>query len=38
LYYFFQDIFMLHTTLSRHTKELVMYELNGAYFSDWKRK
>jgi hypothetical protein len=41
-YYFLQDTFMgawkARTTLSRHTKELVMYELNGADFSDWKRK
>jgi hypothetical protein len=41
-YYLLQDTFMgawkAHTTLSRHTKELVMYELNGAYSSDWKRK
>jgi hypothetical protein len=41
-YYFLQDTFTgtwkAQTTLSRHTKELVMYELNGAYFSDWKRK
>ncbi len=41
-YYFLQDSFMgawkAHTTLTRHTKELVMYELDGAYFSDWKRK
>jgi len=41
-YYFLQDTFMgfakPRTTLSRHTRELVMYELNGAYYSDWKRK
>jgi hypothetical protein len=37
-YYFFQDIFFGRVALSRHTKELVMYELNGAYFSDWKPK
>jgi hypothetical protein len=41
-YYFLQDTFMgawkARTTLSRHTKELVMYELDGAYSSDWKRK
>jgi len=41
-YYFLQDTFMgawkARTKLSRHAKELVMYELNGAYFSDWKRK
>lgn len=41
-YYFLQDTFMgmwkARTALSRHTKELVMYELSGAYYSDWKRK
>lgn len=41
-YYFLQDTFMgawkARTTLSRHSKEVVMYELEGAYFSDWKRK
>lgn len=41
-YYFLQDTFMgmwkARTALSRHTKELVMYELNGAYYSEWKRK
>lgn len=41
-YYFLQDTFMgmwkARTALSRHTKELVMYELSGAHYSDWKRK
>lgn len=41
-YYFLQDTFMgawkARTALTRHSKELVMYELEGAYFSDWKRK
>ncbi len=41
-YYFLQDTFTgawkTRTALSRHTKELVMYELGGAYYSDWKRK
>jgi hypothetical protein len=41
-YYFLQNTFMgmwkARTSLSRQTKELVMYELNGAYYSDWKRK
>lgn len=41
-YYFLQNTFMgtwkAHTTLSRQSKELVMYELNGAYYSNWKRK
>ncbi|OFW20331.1 MAG: hypothetical protein A3H97_20545 [Acidobacteria bacterium RIFCSPLOWO2_02_FULL_65_29] len=41
-YYFLQDTFMgawkARTALSRHTKELVMYELNGAHYADWKRK
>jgi len=41
-YYFFQDTFMgtwkAKTGLSRHSKELVMYELEGTYYSDWKRK
>lgn len=41
-YYLLQDMFMgawkPRTTLSRHSKELVLYELNGAYFADWKRK
>lgn len=41
-YYFFQDTFKgrlkPRTTLSRHSKGLVMYEVNGAYYSDWKPK
>jgi len=41
-YYFVQNIFQgafkAQTGLSRNSPELVMYELNGAYFSDWKRK
>jgi hypothetical protein len=41
-YYFLQNTFQgawkAQTALSRNTKELVMYELNGAYLSDWKRK
>jgi hypothetical protein len=41
-YYFLQNTFMgawkAKTGLSRHAKELVMYEVEGAYFSDWKRK
>lgn len=40
-YYFLQNSLMgwtLKTKLSRHTKELVMYELNGSHYSDWKRK
>jgi hypothetical protein len=41
-YYFLQNTFMGavigHTTLSRNSPELVMYELNGSYFADWKRK
>ena len=41
-YYFLQDMFMgavkASTTLSRHTKELVMYQLNAAFYSDWARK
>lgn len=40
-YYFLQETFMgslkSGTVLSRHTKELVMYELSGAYYADWKR-
>jgi hypothetical protein len=40
-YYFFQDTFMgtwkAKTGLSRHSKELVLYELEGVYYSDWKR-
>ena len=41
-YYFLQNTFSgtfkSNTTLSRHSKELVMYELNGAYYSVWNRK
>jgi hypothetical protein len=41
-YYFLQNIFgggyVTHTTLTRNSPELVMYELDGSYFSDWKRK
>jgi len=41
-YYFLQNIFegavKNHTMLSRNSEELVMYELKGSYFSDWKRK
>ena len=41
-YYFLQNTFQgawkAQTSLSRNTKELVMYELGGAFLSDWKRK
>ena len=41
-YYFLQNTFMGawkgRTGLSRNTKELVMYELDGARWSDWKQK
>jgi hypothetical protein len=41
-YYFMQNTFMgawkARTGLSRHAKEVVMYEVDGAYYSDWKRK
>jgi hypothetical protein len=41
-YYFLQNTlygaFKQGTLLSRNSKELVMYELNGAYYADWKRK
>ena len=41
-YYFLQDVFAgrwkAKTGLSQHTKELVMYELGGAWYSDWKEK
>lgn len=41
-YYFLQNIFVgpvkNHTMLSRNSEELVMYELKGSYFSDWKPK
>ena len=41
-YYFMQNMFMgmmnPKTTLTRHSRELVMYEVNGSYYSDWKPK
>ena len=41
-YYFLQNTFQgawkAQTALSRNTKELVMYELGGSYYADWKRK
>ena len=41
-YYFLQNTFMgtwkAKTSLSQHTKELVTYEMNGAWQSDWKEK
>ncbi|HUQ50069.1 MAG TPA: hypothetical protein VM056_05080 [Terriglobales bacterium] len=41
-YYFLQNTFMgawkAKTGLSRHAKELVMYEIDGAYYADWKAK
>jgi hypothetical protein len=41
-YYFLQNTFegalKAHTTLSRNSPEIVMYEVNGSYYSDWKRK
>lgn len=44
-YYFIQTVFTggfgglkTKTILTRHTRELVMYELNGAYHSVWSRK
>lgn len=41
-YYFLQNVFQgawkAQTALSHNTKELVMYEVDGSYFSDWKRK
>jgi hypothetical protein len=41
-YYFLQNTFQGswkgQTALSRNTKELVTYEMDGAYLSDWKRK
>ena len=40
-YYFLQNslggTLKKRTTLSRNSKELVMYELSGAYYSNWKR-
>ena len=44
-YYFFQNsyvttglIIKVATSLSRQSKELAMYELNGSYYSVWKEK
>lgn len=41
-YYFLQNTFQgawkAQTALSHNTKELVMYELDGSYYADWKRK
>ncbi len=41
-YYFLQNVFMgawkAKTGLTRNTKGLVMYEVNGAWYSDWKAK
>lgn len=41
-YYFFQDTFLGSwknaTGLSRHSRELTLYEVEGAYWSDWKSK
>jgi hypothetical protein len=41
-YYFLQNTFMgtwkAKTSLSQHTAELVKYELNGAWYSDWREK
>ena len=41
-YYLLQDTFTgmmkANTSLSRHSKELVMYELNGANLSNWTQK
>jgi len=41
-YYFLQNTFegivKGRTMLSRNSPEIVMYELNGSYFSDWKRQ
>lgn len=39
-YYFFQDTYLGwdHLTgLSRHSEELVMYELQGSYYANWTR-
>jgi hypothetical protein len=40
-YYFLQDVWFGawkgRTGLSMHTKKVVMYQLSGAYYSDWKR-
>lgn len=41
-YYFLQNVWMGtwkgKTTLSQHSKELVTFEMNGAWQSDWKAK
>ena len=38
-YYFFQNVMPGYkTVLSRNAKEIVMYEVQGSYYSDWKRK
>jgi hypothetical protein len=41
-YYFLQNIFQgtwrPKTVLTRNTKELVMYQADGAYYSDWRLK
>lgn len=34
----FQGVFKAETTLSRDSRELVMYLADGSYFSDWKAK
>jgi hypothetical protein len=34
----FEGIVKGRTMLSRNSPELVMYEVDGSYFSDWKRK
>ena len=41
--YFLQNTFQAdldggQTVLSRNTPELVLYEVGGSYFADWKRK
>jgi hypothetical protein len=41
-YYFLQETFMgstkSNTQLTRHSKELVMFQLNASFHSDWKRQ
>jgi len=41
-YYFIQSYLVgwskIRTVLSRSTKEIVMYEVSGAYYSDWQRE
>ena len=41
-YYFLQETFMgstkSNTQLTRHTKELVMFQLNASFHADWKRQ